>query len=86
MTTSQPAFSYTHTVETDVAAAEIWALYEDVSTWPLWDEQASVSLNTPTAVIVTTGFLPRLIGQLRMQTRETVVYEMRFKRLSGVAN
>lgn len=40
MITSQPAFRYTHTVETDVPAAEIWALYEDVSTWPLWDEQA----------------------------------------------
>jgi polyketide cyclase/dehydrase/lipid transport protein len=40
MTTSQPAFSYTHTVETDVPAAAIWALYEDVRTWPLWDDQA----------------------------------------------
>jgi hypothetical protein len=40
MTPSQPAFRYTHTVETDVPAAAIWALYEDVSTWPLWDEQA----------------------------------------------
>ena len=40
MTTSQPAFSYTHTVETAVPAAAIWALYKDVSTWPLWDEQA----------------------------------------------
>jgi hypothetical protein len=40
MTTSRPAFSYTHTVETDVPAAEIWALYEDVRTWPLWDAQA----------------------------------------------
>jgi hypothetical protein len=40
MTTSRPAFSYTHTVETEVPAAEIWALYEDVRTWPLWDAQA----------------------------------------------
>jgi hypothetical protein len=42
MTSSQPAFSYTHTVETDVPARAIWALYEDVSTWPHWDEQAEV--------------------------------------------
>ena len=42
MTSSQPAFSYTHTVETDVAARAIWALYDDVSTWPLWDDQAEV--------------------------------------------
>ena len=42
MTSTQPAFSYTHTVETDVPACAIWALYEDVSTWPHWDEQAEV--------------------------------------------
>jgi Polyketide cyclase / dehydrase and lipid transport len=36
------AFSYVHVVETDVSAAAIWALYEDVSTWPEWDAQAEV--------------------------------------------
>jgi hypothetical protein len=39
MLTSAP-FIYTHTVEADVTAAAIWSLYEDVSTWPLWDAQA----------------------------------------------
>jgi hypothetical protein len=42
MTNSAAAFSYTHTVETDVPASRIWRLYEDVSTWPQWDEQAEV--------------------------------------------
>jgi hypothetical protein len=42
MTNSQPAFTYMHTVETDVPASRIWRLYEDVSTWPQWDEQAEV--------------------------------------------
>lgn len=42
MTTTQPAFSYTHVAEADVPAAAIWALYEDVSTWPQWDRQAEV--------------------------------------------
>lgn len=37
MTTS---YSYRHTVETDVTRQAIWALYEDVSTWPSWDSQA----------------------------------------------
>jgi Polyketide cyclase / dehydrase and lipid transport len=36
------AFSYVHVIETDVSAAAIWALYEDVSTWPEWDTQAEV--------------------------------------------
>lgn len=42
MTTSEPAYSYTHTVETHLPADRIWALYEDVSTWPRWDEQAEI--------------------------------------------
>ena len=37
-----PAFSYTHVIETDVPAAAIWALYEDVTTWPEWDAQAEL--------------------------------------------
>ncbi len=54
MTPSQPAFRYTHTVETDVPAAAIWALYEDVRTWPLWDEQAqAVTRDGPFAAGIT---------------------------------
>jgi len=34
------SYSYLHTVETDVTSKAIWALYEDVSTWPSWDAQA----------------------------------------------
>jgi polyketide cyclase/dehydrase/lipid transport protein len=55
MTTSQPAFSYTHTVETDVPASAIWALYEDVSTWPQWDEQAEVVTRDGPFAAGTTG-------------------------------
>jgi hypothetical protein len=40
MTNPEPSYSYSHSVETDVPARAIWALYEDVSTWPRWDEQA----------------------------------------------
>jgi Polyketide cyclase / dehydrase and lipid transport len=42
MTNLQPAFRYAHTIETGVPAARIWALYEDSSTWPQWDQQAEV--------------------------------------------
>ena len=34
------SYTYTHTVETDVAPEAVWALYEDVTTWPSWDAQA----------------------------------------------
>lgn len=40
--TTTPAFSYTHVINTDVPAAAIWALCEDVSTWPEWDAQAEL--------------------------------------------
>jgi len=33
-------FTYTYTVEADVGAEEIWALYEDTASWPSWDAQA----------------------------------------------
>jgi Polyketide cyclase / dehydrase and lipid transport len=43
MTSSpEPAFSYSHVIETEVPAGRIWALYDDVSTWPQWDQQAEV--------------------------------------------
>ena len=35
-------FSYTHAVEANVSAAAIWALYEDVTTWPEWDAEAEL--------------------------------------------
>src|SRR5437764_2019562 len=35
-------FTYTHVLETDVPAEAIWALYEDVDTWPRWDAQAEL--------------------------------------------
>src|SRR5215212_487877 len=34
------AFTCTHAVEGDVSAEAIWALYEDATTWPLWDAAA----------------------------------------------
>src|SRR5919202_5992066 len=35
-----PQYSYFHVIEDDVAPDAVWALYEDVSTWPAWDAQA----------------------------------------------
>ena len=29
-----------HSAEAGVSAAAVWALYEDVSTWPQWDAEA----------------------------------------------
>jgi hypothetical protein len=35
-----PTYSYSHVIEDDVAPGAVWALYEDVATWPSWDAQA----------------------------------------------
>jgi hypothetical protein len=35
-------FTYTHTIDADVPAEAVWALYEDVTTWPSWDAQAEL--------------------------------------------
>jgi hypothetical protein len=37
---SSPPFTYRHTVDAEVSAEAVWALYEDVETWPSWDDQA----------------------------------------------
>ena len=34
------SYTFTHSVETDATPEAIWALYEDVSSWPSWDAQA----------------------------------------------
>lgn len=31
------SLDYTHQLETDASSEAIWALYEDVSSWPEWD-------------------------------------------------
>jgi hypothetical protein len=36
------SYTYTHTVETDLTPEAIWALYEDVSTWPSWDAEGEL--------------------------------------------
>jgi hypothetical protein len=33
-------FSYTYSVQAAVSPAAVWSLYDDVRTWPAWDDQA----------------------------------------------
>jgi Polyketide cyclase / dehydrase and lipid transport len=35
-----PSYTYSHVIEADVAPEAVWALYDDVSTWPAWDAEA----------------------------------------------
>ncbi len=35
-------YTYSYSIEADVPAEAIWALYEDVSTWPSWDAEAEL--------------------------------------------
>src|SRR5213083_2213969 len=69
-------YTYTHAVETDVAAGAIWALYEDVSTWPAWDAQAEeISREGPFAT-GSTGTM-KFVGQEPLAYRLTKVEPLR---------
>jgi uncharacterized protein YndB with AHSA1/START domain len=54
MITAAP-FTYTHTVEADVSAEAVWALYEDVTTWPRWDAEAELITRDGPFAAGTTG-------------------------------
>jgi Polyketide cyclase / dehydrase and lipid transport len=73
MTTSH---SYTHTVETDVTPQAIWALYEDVTTWPSWDAQAERLTRDGRFLAGTTGTMT-FIGQEPLAYRLAKVEPLR---------
>lgn len=56
------SYSYIHTVETDVTPEAIWALYEDVTTWPSWDAQAEKITRDGSFQAGTTGTM-KFVGQ-----------------------
>ena len=56
------SYAYTHTVETDASPAVIWALYEDVKTWPSWDAQAELVTRDGPFEAGTTGTM-KFVGQ-----------------------
>lgn len=74
--TTTPAFSYTHAIDTDVPAAAIWALYEDVSTWPEWDAQAELVTRDGPFAAGSTGMM-KFTGQEPLAYRLTRVEPLR---------
>ena len=61
MTITAP-FTYRHSVEADVSVEAVWALYEDVTTWPSWDDQAErITRDGP--------FAPGTTGTMRFTAR-----------------
>jgi hypothetical protein len=69
-------FTYTHTVETDVPAEAIWSLYEDVSTWPSWDDGAERITRDGPFETGTTGTM-KLVGQEPLRYRLAKVEPLR---------
>ena len=68
MTTSL-SYSYTHTVEAHVSSEAVWALYEDVSTWPEWDSQAEwVTRDGP--------FVAGTTGAMKFKGQEPLAYHL----------
>jgi polyketide cyclase/dehydrase/lipid transport protein len=70
------SYSYLHTVEADVTPEAIWALYEDVSTWPSWDAQAEKITRDGPFAAGTTGTM-KFIGQEPLPYRLAKVDPMR---------
>jgi len=66
--TSSPAFSYRHIIETTVPASAIWALYDDVTTWPQWDAQAELITRDGPFATGTTGTM-KFTGQEPLRYR-----------------
>ncbi|HEY9470051.1 MAG TPA: SRPBCC family protein [Propionibacteriaceae bacterium] len=56
------SYTYTHSVETEVRPEAIWALYEDVTTWPSWDSQAERIIRDGPFQTGTTGTM-KFVGQ-----------------------
>jgi hypothetical protein len=56
------SYTYTHTVEADVSAEAIWSLYDDVTTWPAWDEQAELVTRDGPFATGATGTM-KFVGQ-----------------------
>jgi hypothetical protein len=65
-------YTYRHAVEADVAPEEVWALYEDVTTWPMWDAQAELITRDGPLAAGTTGTM-KFIGQEPLDYRLTKV-------------
>jgi Polyketide cyclase / dehydrase and lipid transport len=63
------AFSFTHSLEADVDAAAVWALYADVSTWPRWDAEAEwITRDGPFAAGTT--------GEMKFRGQEPLGYRL----------
>jgi Polyketide cyclase / dehydrase and lipid transport len=75
MTITAP-FTYRHSVEADVSVEAVWALYEDVTTWPSWDDQAERITRDGPFAPGTTGTM-RFTGQDPLSYRLTKVEPLR---------
>ena len=64
------SYTYTHSVETDVRPDAIWALYEDVTTWPSWDSQAE-------RVIRDGPFRAGTTGTMKFAGQEPLAYRLK---------
>ncbi len=77
MTTSHPTtFTYSHSVESEVPAEAIWALYDDVTSWPRWDDQAELVTRDGPFAAGSTGTMT-FTGQAPLAYRLTSVTPLR---------
>ena len=70
------SYTYTHTVEADVTPEAVWGLYEDVTTWPSWDDQAERITRDGPFEAGTTGTM-KFVGQEPLRYRLARVEPLR---------
>jgi hypothetical protein len=71
-----PSYTFIHAVEADVPAEAIWSLYEDVATWPSWDEEAELVTRDGPFEAGTTGTM-KFVDQPPLRYRLTKVEPQR---------
>jgi Polyketide cyclase / dehydrase and lipid transport len=69
-------YSYLHEAEAEVSAEAIWALYENVSTWPTWDSEAELITRDGPFATGSTGTM-KFRGQDALHYRLTKVEPLR---------
>jgi hypothetical protein len=70
------SYTYIHSLDTDVRPEAIWALYEDVTTWPSWDAQAERVIRDGPFQTGTTGTM-KFVGQKPLTYRLKKVEPLR---------
>ncbi len=64
-----PSFTYRHSLDADVSAEAVWALYADVTTWSRWDAEAE-------GVVRDGPFATGTAGTMKFRGQDPLAYRL----------